>query len=159
MKNIKFQRAGVKDLQTIYNFMLMQANEERKYLNDLANKDKEDLFYTKSEIKNILSSQKNYMIIAKSGNISIGCGLAKIEKASKWNKYFSQGYLGMLYVDKKHRRKGVAKALQDNRINWLKSKEIRFLVTSVLSNNTPVIKLLDKRGFKPRLIQMYKELK
>lgn len=138
--------------------MKNQAIIERKYLQSLDKKDLEDLFYTKSEVKSILSSPKNYIILAKIDNESVGCGLAKIEPTSKWNKYNKQGYLGMLYVNKEYRRKGIAKTLQDYRIKWLKSHGVKYLTTSVLSLNLPIIKLLKKRGFKSRLIHWYKEI-
>src|SRR3989344_3352339 len=159
MKNLQITRATIKDVNIIHNFMLIQAEDERKYLNNLDNKNKKDLFYTKSEIKKIISSKNNYLVISKLDKILVGCGLAKIEKASKWNKYNKQGYLGMLYIDKKYRRKGIAIALQNNRINWLHSKGIKYLTCTVLSHNTPIINLLNKQVFNPHSIIMYKELK
>src|SRR3989344_1973139 len=140
MKNLQITRATIKDVNIIHNFMLIQAEDERKYLNNLDNKN-------------------NYLVISKLDKILVGCGLAKIEKASKWNKYNKQGYLGMLYIDKKYRRKGIAIALQNNRINWLHSKGIKYLTCTVLSHNTPIINLLNKQGFNPHSIIMYKELK
>ena len=159
MENLKFTKATIKDLDLVYEFMLNQADDERKYLNDIDKKKRKDLFYTKSEIKNILLSPNSHMLIAKIGNTPIGCGLAKIERASKWNKYAKQGYLGMLYIKKSYRKKGIAQKLQEARINWLKSKGINFITSWVLYNNKPAIHLIMKRGFKPRLIQFYKELK
>lgn len=138
--------------------MIQQAKDERRFLGNLDRKNKKDLFYTKLEVKKIISSPHSYTVIAKLDNIPIGCGVAKIEKASKWNKYNQQGYLGMLYVDKKYRKKGVAKALQDNRINWLRSKGIKYITCAILAKNLPALKLSTKQGFKPRLLMMYKEL-
>ena len=159
MHNLTFKKATIKDLDLIYNFMLSQAEEERVYLDNLDKKEIKDLFYTKLEIRKILSSKDNFLLIAQLNKKPIGCGLAKIEKSSKWNKYSKQGYLGMLYVNKEYRNKGIAKRLQEERIKWLKSKGIKFVTTWVLLNNKPALNLIKKRGFKPRLIQMYKELK
>lgn len=158
MKGITLEKATVKDLHKINELMYKQAEEERKFMNNL-NKKEKYTFHSKEEIKRMLSSKKCYIILAKVGENIVGCGSVSIEKMSHWSKYKKQGYMGMLYIDKKYRRKGLAKNLQDARIKWLKLRGIKLISNKVLSKNIPALKLAQKRGFKPHIISMYKELK
>ena len=157
MLSYKIERATLKDLPVISELMYKKAQEERKYIEHLDKKEKFS-FYSTPEIRKAISSPQYYMLLANVGGKIMGCGMAKIEKAASWSKYKKQGYLGMLYVEKKYRRQGIAKALQSKRIAWLKSKGISLISCGVLSNNIPALKLAEKRGFKHHLIYMYKEL-
>ena len=116
--------------------------------------------YPSKEVKQILRSSKSYLIIAEYKENPIGCGFVRIEKVREgWFKHEKAGYLGMLYVDKKFRRKGVGVALQNERIKWLKSKKIKMVFNKILVNNKPSIKMKEKHGFKPYILAMYKEIK
>ena len=132
------------------------TEEERKYMRSLAKKGRM-VSYPKKEIKEILTSPKCYFTIAEIDKNPVGCGFARIEKShGSWCKYDILGYLGFLYVKKEFRRKGIAKALQEERIKWLKSKRIKMVVNKIKSKNIPSISFEKKRGFKPYIIKMYK---
>ena len=158
MNGVVIKKATVKDVALISIFMSEQANDERKFLGNLDKKGKFS-FYSAKEIKKILSSPHCCLLIAQLNGKPIGCGLAKIEKTEGWVKYRRRGHLGMLYVHKKYRRKGVAKRLQEERINWLQSKGINLVSCMILASNTPSLNLSAERGFKPHAIYLYNEIR
>ncbi len=157
MNNLKIEKATLKDIALIDNFMKKQAMDEKKFIR--FNKKKVFSFYSVSDIKKVLTSSNCIMLLAKVNDQVVGCGLARIEEAPKWSKYKKSGYLGMLYVDKKYRRQGIAKAIREARIKWLKSKGIKLLECLVLANNFPAIAFAQKTGFKSNSTWMFKELK
>ena len=148
----------MKDLPRVLELQDLQAEATRKFANGLDRKGKVT-FFSRSEIKKIIVSRKDYPVLAKVGDRIVGCGFARIEKASSWSKYKKQGYLGALYVEKKYRGQGIGLALQQARIKWLKSKGIKLCASTVLANNTKALNLQKKRGFIPHAINFYKELR
>ena len=121
---------------------------------------KNPISYTPKKIKDLIKSPNSYLFIAEVNSKPIGCCFAEIMKMAKnWYKYKKMGYLGMLYVDKKFRRKGIAKKLNKERIRWLKSKGIKACFNKVLSKNKYSLKFEKQEGFKPYIIRLYKEIK
>jgi len=53
-----------------------------------------------------------------------------------------------LYVEKKYRRKGIAKTFMDFKIDLAKENGFKFIIAQVNSNNTPELNLLMENGFK-----------
>ena len=123
-EKIVIEKASLRDLPSILQLQDKQAIETRRFMNNLDKKG-EVIFYSRSEIEKIIRSSKSYAMLAKVGDKTVGCGFVTIEKASHWSKYKKQGYLGGLFVDKKYRRQGIAWALQEAGIKWLKSKGIK----------------------------------
>ncbi len=150
------EKATIKDLSKISELMSKQAEDEREFIH--FNKKEDFSFYTLSDIKKVLTSLNCLMLLAKLNGKVVGCGLAKIEDAPSWSKHKKQGYLGMLYVDKNYRRHGIAKAIREARIKWLKSKGIKLLACLVLIKNIPAIAFAHKDGFKPNSTWMFKEM-
>lgn len=157
-KGVIIERATLKDLPRILELQDKQAAETKKFANNLGKKGKV-VFFSKSEIRKIIMSSKDYPVVAKVDDRIVGCGFVRIEKAPSWAKYKKQGYMGALYVDKKYRKQGIARAVQEEVFEWLKSKEIRLCACAVLANNISALNLQKKRGFLPHSIDMYKELK
>lgn len=158
MDKIVLEKAKIEDLPTIVELHNEQSNESRKFMKGLDKKEKV-FFYSKAEIKKLLTSPTCYLVLAKLNNKTVGCGLARIEKASRWSKYKLQGYLGMLYVKPMYRRQGIAWALQEERVRWLKERGIKLLTCTVFVANKESLSLQQKRGFIPHSVHMYKELK
>ena len=156
MKNLKIRKATIKDLSIILRFQEKSFGEMKKYVKGITKKGK--LFvYLKSEIKKILISPKGYFTIAEVNGQPVGCGFARIERFNgDWSKYKKRGHLGLLFVEKKFRRKGIAEAIQDERIRWLKSKGVKFVYNRIFAGNRPSLKMKEKKGFKPYMIETYK---
>ena len=156
MENLEIRKATLKDIPKIMEMQETMLEDERKYMRSLVRKGRM-VSYPKKEIKEIITSPNCYFTIAEINKKPIGCGFARIEKAHEdWYKYSKLGYLGLLYVKKEFRRRGIAKALQEERIKWLKSKGIKMVVNKIIAKNRPSLNLQRKQGFKPYIIKMYK---
>ena len=66
--------------------------------------------------KKELKSNKNLWIVAYIDDKIVGFANAEIKK--------DVGNLTMLYIEKHHRKKGVGKKLTNERIKWLRKKEV-----------------------------------
>lgn len=158
MKNIKIRKAKLKDLDLLMEFQRKLVDEEMRITRKL--EIKKPLAYPESEVREIILSKNSCAFVAEHNGKPIGCGFVRLEKlADYWYKHQKAGYLGMLFVEKPYRRKGIAAKLQDERMRWLRSKGIRLCFNTILSGNEPSMKMQKKRGFKPYSMKMYKMIK
>ena len=102
--------------------------------------------------KKELNSPKNYWIVAEIDKKIIGFANVEIGKDK-------EGRLTFLYIRKNFRKKGIGRKLTEERIKWLKSKNIKRVESSAYLKNKPSINNLKKIGFTPISIRFGKKLK
>ena len=81
--------------------------------------------------------------------------IKKNDRIFKVRKY---GYINSLTVDKKLRKKGIAKQLVDHAIKFFKDKKINYVRTNVYLSNKIAHKFWPKLGFKPESQFMLKKI-
>jgi len=84
----------------------------------------------------------------------IGSGYARIDDSKDYLKYAQHAYLGFMYVDPKHRGKGVNQQILEYLKQWALSKNLTELRLEVYDENLPAIKAYKKAGFSKLLVQM-----
>lgn len=100
-----------------------------------------------------LFENKGVIVVASIDDKPIGYAYAK---KSLYEKTF---ILTEIYVDESYRKKGVSEQLLTNLEEYLKEVEnIRYLVLSVHTQNTPALRLYTRSKFKPFTQVMYKQL-
>jgi len=87
-------------------------------------------------------------------------GFIKISFLGK-NPYIKtkRGEIDELFVLEDYRKKGIGKALIKKGFFLFKSKEIKLISISVISNNIPTLKIYEKLGFKESVKRMNLKLK
>ena len=104
--------------------------------------------------KSCLKSKKNLMLVAEDNGKVIGGGFCKIEKEPNWSKNKNRGHIGVLFVEKEYRRKGIGSRIIDELVKWLKKKNITDVRIQVYSKNTNAINAYKKYGFKEHILEM-----
>jgi GNAT superfamily N-acetyltransferase len=92
--------------------------------------------------------------VAELGSEIIGSGYARIDDSKAYLKHAQHAYLGFMYVDPKHRGKGVNQQILEYLKQWALSKNLTELILEVYDENLPAIKAYEKAGFSKLLVQM-----
>lgn len=64
------------------------------------------------------------------------------------------GEVATLYIDEQHRKKGIAKKLLSQHLDWLKGQLCKDIFVHVLSVNEHAIRLYEDMGFEQDLLKM-----
>ena len=154
---INIRKATIKDFSIIDDFQVKMGAFEKELsptLRKLYRKG-EARSRTAKEIKDYLQSAEALVLIAEVNGKPVGCGLAEVKKVyGAWSKFKYAGKMGLLFVEKKYRNKGVAEKIFKTRVRWLKSKKVAFITIKVLAENKKVLSWYHKRGFEDYMIEM-----
>jgi GNAT superfamily N-acetyltransferase len=106
------------------------------------------------DIAEMITADNVEVAVAELNSEIIGSGYARIDDSKNYLKYAQHAYLGFMYVDPKHRGKGVNQQLIAYLKQWALSKNLTELRLEVYDENLPAIKAYEKAGFSKLLVQM-----
>lgn len=151
------RKATIKDFERLKDIKIKSKIWERKYNKSLKPIDKVKKRYFYYLKKDLIFKDRAIFIVIKNDKI-IGMILGKIVNTLSIIKFKKRGYISNLYILPKYRRKGIAKKLVRELIEWFKSHNIKNLRLEVYSKNKPALNIYDKLGFKEYAIKMKKDL-
>ncbi|MFW5865884.1 MAG: GNAT family N-acetyltransferase, partial [Nanoarchaeota archaeon] len=99
--------------------------------------------------KNIKKTSNNIFVADLNGKV-IGFIEFLIKKNENCFKIKEYGYLNLATTDKGHRGKGVAKALTNTALQFLKDRGVKYVRTNVYNSNDIAMKTWTKIGFEPQ---------
>ncbi len=152
--NIKLRKAKLSDIKTIDEFQQGIAIHERPLDPTIKRKGRVRYYHLK-EFRSLIRSKHGLILIAELDREPIGCGFAQIKKSyADWSKYKYKGSVGMMFVKKKYRGKGIGKQILKQLLKWLKKNKIKDIRLQVYENNAIAVNAYKKSGFKEYLKEM-----
>lgn len=106
------------------------------------------------DIEAILRSPDALFAVAELDNELIGCGFARIEAAKPFLDHEHHAYLGLMYVDPRHRGRGVNQCIVEELKNWCRARQVYELKLDVYAGNQSAVRAYEKAGFEGLLLQM-----
>ena len=106
------------------------------------------------DIAKMITADNVEVAVAELDSEIIGSGYARIDDSKDYLKFTQHAYLGFMYVDPKHRGKGVNQQILEYLKQWVLSKNLTELRLEVYDENLPAIKAYEKAGFSKLLVQM-----
>jgi RimJ/RimL family protein N-acetyltransferase len=143
------RKATKKDLPVLMEFMNGLVEAERPM--DPTIKDGHVVYYDLSEI---MSNEESDLFVVELNNELVASGYAKIKDDRPYLKHKKQGYLGFMFVPKKHRGNGYNKLIMDALLKWCKNRNISEIRLDVYEDNPSAIRAYEKAGLKKYLITM-----
>lgn len=144
-----FREATLDDLQDL--LKLEQGLVEVERLFDSSIKSGKPKYYNLPDL--ILSSNAHVIVAEYLGTV-IGTGYAQIRESKSAFEHENHSYLGFMYVDLRHRRKGINQKVMNILIEWSQSKGVHDFYLDVYFQNDSAIKAYQKLGFEPCLLEM-----
>lgn len=143
------RKATKKDLPTLMEFMNGLVEAERPM--DPTIKDGHVVYYDLSEI---MTNEESDLFVVELNNELVASGYAKIKDDRPYLKHNKQGYLGFMFVPKKHRGNGYNRLIMDALLKWCKDRNISEIRLDVYEDNPSAIRAYEKVGLKKHLITM-----
>jgi GNAT superfamily N-acetyltransferase len=153
MDSIIVRPATLQDLGLLNRFQQSIVGAERPF--DPTIKDGPARYY---DIESLLASESAHFVLAAAGDEIVACGFARIDAAKAYLRHSLQAYLGLMYVDPRHRGQAVNRAIIDALKQWCRSRQVSELRLEVYHDNLAAIRAYEKAGFSKLLIEMRLEL-
>lgn len=109
---------------------------------------------------NKLLSEDNFFCIAEKEGSVVGCIEAEIVEPYEKELYevTKAGHINSIFVFDKYRNEGVGRALMNEAIKWMKSKDIQLCTLGVVYRNNDAKKIYEKMGFSTERTKMWKQI-
>jgi len=105
-----------------------------------------------------LNDPDSIVLVAEHDGEVVGYVYAAVEPPS-WKELRDRaGYIHDVLVAEGHRRSGIAEALMNAAIAWLRTRDVPRVVLGTASQNETAQRLFRRLGFRPTMIEMTKEL-
>ena len=154
MENISIRKATPSDLDTLRVFEQGVITAERPF--DPTLKEGHINYY---DLEFMLDAPHIELIVAEINQQLVGSGYARIETADHFLRHERHAYLGFMYVEPKHRGKGINKLIVEALKDWSLSQNVTELRLEVYYNNIPALNAYEKVGFIKHMIEMRMGLK
>ncbi|MEH6534994.1 MAG: GNAT family N-acetyltransferase [Psychroserpens sp.] len=111
------------------------------------------------DLEELITNDSSELLVVDIAGELVASGYAKIIPDRPYLKHDFQGYLGFMFVPKKHRGNGYNKLVLDALLKWCKSRNVYEIRLDVYDTNPPAISAYEKAGFKKHLINMRLDIK
>jgi GNAT superfamily N-acetyltransferase len=147
--DVTIRQATPGDLAALLQFQQGVVEAERGF--DPTLKDGSIHYY---DIAALISSPDVHFLVAECDSDLVGCGFARIEAAKHYLKHPMHAYLGLMYVDPRHRGQSVNGKIIDALTAWCRARRISELRLDVYTGNRAAIRAYQKAGFAEHLLEM-----
>jgi GNAT superfamily N-acetyltransferase len=147
--SVTIRQATRQDLPALLRFEQGVIDAERAF--DPTIKDGSIHYY---DLAAMLASDQVHFLVAESGGEPVGCGYARLEAAKDYLRHAVHAYLGLMYVDPRHRGQRVNAKIMAGLKAWSRSRHVTELRLEVYSANRVAIRAYEKAGFSEHMIEM-----
>ena len=153
MENIKFRKAVIEDLETLYKFEQGIISAERPF--DPTLKEGHINYY---DLKAIIQNEDSEVFVCFHNDNIVASASIRIKEADPFLKHEKYAFLGFMFVRNDYRGKGINKGIIEKLHAWAKDRNLNEVRLKVYQDNEPAIKAYEKAGFKRHLIEMRLDL-
>ena len=152
---MRIRKATIKDFEKLKKIKILSKKEELKYSETLKPiVETKHIYYEYLRLD--LTKPNRAIFIAEEDNKVTGIILCKFFKPLRIVKHNIKGHISNLYILKEYRKKGVAKKLVKEAIEWLKKQNVPHISLEIHTENLPAQSLYHNFGFKNYTIKMTK---
>ena len=154
MEKITTRKATHNDLETLRRFEQGVITAERPF--DPTLKKGPINYY---DLEYMIDAPHIELLVAEINDEVVGSGYARIDAAKHYLQFNEFAYLGFMYVEPKHRGKGINKLVVEALKEWSLSKNISEMRLEVYYDNTSAVNAYEKSGFTKLILEMRMALK
>lgn len=142
---MKIRQAKLKDLEQLVGLRLDFAVFEQKYIPGLSAKKHDKNFQTRlyEETKEAVEKNSPVFFVAEDEG-----ELAGYANLFVYPDFKNKAFIGELFIKADRRNRGIAQAIIEFLIKWIKSHKRNMLQVAVAEKNSEILSLFKKKGFK-----------
>ncbi|PIN69364.1 hypothetical protein COV93_05815 [Candidatus Woesearchaeota archaeon CG11_big_fil_rev_8_21_14_0_20_43_8] len=106
--------------------------------------------------RDFIDSEDKWCYVAEHGGELAGFVLFNVERRESFWEIKKVGYIDLIYVDERHRKKGISKLLLEKAYEQFRKNGLRYVKLSVQTKNPDANAVWQKHGYKEFLKHMYK---
>jgi GNAT superfamily N-acetyltransferase len=149
MPETLFRTATSQDIEALRRFERGIVSAERRF--DPTLRTGEIHYY---DLERMLCAEHVRFVVAEQGTELIGCGFARLDNAKPYLEHTKQAYLGLMYVDPKHRRQSINARIIELLKQWCRTEGVTELRLDVYYDNVIALAGYEKSGFLKHIIEM-----
>lgn len=154
--SIQIRQAQGKDIDVLNSFQNKLGAHERPLDSTIKRKGRV-IYYN---IKKLINSKNSLVLIGEINGKPVGCAFGEIQRIKgDWSKYKYKGYIGMMFVEKIYRGKGVGRMIINKLLGWFKKNKIKDVRLQVYKNNVGSVAFYKKCGFKDYILELVYKFK
>ncbi len=142
--------AKLSDLNILNNFQQQLVNHEKPFDSGIPTKGAIEYY----NINELIKDDNSYFLVAEIDSKLVGCAFGQIRKNIDWAVNKQYGYIGLMFVDEKHRRQKIGKLIVNAIIQWFKTKQISDIRLKVYEKNVSAVNEYRKYGFKDFILEL-----
>lgn len=153
MEKIKFRKASIKDLPTLFEFEQGIIEAERPFDPNL--KAGHINYY---DIKAMIQSENVEVLVASIEDELVASSYIKIKEAKPYEDHAFYGYIGFMYVKPNFRGRGISTRMIEELTSWARNKNLSEIRLEVYDENHSAIRAYEKAGFNRQMVEMRMEI-
>jgi ribosomal protein S18 acetylase RimI-like enzyme len=114
--------------------------------------------FEKQELRPIMKSENNLVLVAIDGEKVVGYSFSLINKTSGLEKRKKFGYVHDLFITKSYRRRGIGEKMYAEILKWFHSKDINRVELQVIVKNQMANSFWRKQGYMDFQNTLYKKI-
>ncbi len=153
METLRYRKARIADLDTLYDFEQGIILAERPF--DSTLKDEKISYY---DLKAIILAEDSDIFVATINNEIIASASIVTKTAAPYLKHGDYAFLGFMYVKPEYRGRGINNGIIKELKHWAEDHNLREVRLKVYQDNESALKAYEKAGFQGHLIEMRLDL-
>ena len=110
------------------------------------------------DIESMLVAGNVQFLVAERGGELVACGFARIDNAKPYLNHRKQAYLGLMYVEPRHRGQSINRGIVERLKAWCREQGVTELRLEVYSDNRGAVAAYEKAGFSKHMVEMRVQL-
>ena len=151
---IKIRKATSNDLNIIKEFQNQLVEYERPFDSTIPKQGLVEYY----NLQLLIESEKVNFLVVEVNEKIIGCGFGEIRSDIEWSSNSLIGYIGLFFIEKEFRNKGISGLIFKELIKWFKENNIKDIRLKVYSENEKAVNAYKKYGFKGHMLEMRYEI-
>lgn len=148
--DVHIRPAVLTDLEVLESFQQKLVHHERPFDSGIPQEGIVEYY----DVKTLILADDVLFLVAEVDGRIVGCGNGQIRKNLKWavNEYI--GYVGLMYVEERYRRQGIARRIVESIVDWFHERDIQHITLQVYKDNTSAVDAYRCFGFRDFVLQM-----
>lgn len=151
------KKATLNDIDVIVDFYKRTAEYEKSLNSRIGTGHFDEENFRADIAREILLSEFYYAFAVENDEI-LGYIVWCIKEKTAWWTYRRMAYIDHIFVEEKHRKKGVAKFLMENFENFCKKFDVEIITIEAIPENIGAISAYEKLDFKPYMVHLWKHI-